>query len=102
MAGSWNVGARITHIVVFRRFNDWRLVATELDLRDALLGNAPCPADEIWVSDADLVIVPKSRILRTDNFIELVFTRGLYGVVPVNFGLIYFPYRGILPILPMP
>ena len=89
MAGSWTVGAHITHVVVFRRVDDWRLVATMLDLRAALLGRRPCPASEIWVGDADLIIVPKSKLLRADNFVELVFTRGLYGVVPVNGSLSY-------------
>jgi polysaccharide export outer membrane protein len=102
MAGSWTVGAQITHIVVFRRADDWRLIATELDLRDALLGKAPCPADEIWVADCDLIIVPKSKLLRSANFIELVFTRGIYGVVPMGYGLNYTAFKGLLPILPAP
>lgn len=84
MAGSWNNGAHIDHIVVFRRAEDWRLIATVLDLRAALLGRRPCPDSEIWVSDADLVIVPKNNILRTDNIIELVFTRGIYGIAPFS------------------
>ena len=50
-----------TQIVVFRRADDWRLIATVLDLRAALLGRRPCPGGEIWVSDADLIIVPKSQ-----------------------------------------
>ncbi len=98
MAGSWNVGAHITHVVVFRRVDDWRLVATTLDLRAALLGRAPCAASEIWVGDADLVIVPKSKLLRTDNFIELIFTRGLYGVIPFNGGVNYTIFRGLTPL----
>ncbi|HEV3137336.1 MAG TPA: polysaccharide biosynthesis/export family protein [Pirellulales bacterium] len=84
MAGSWNVGAHIEHIVIFRRAEDWRLIATVLDLRAALLGRRPSPAGEIWVSDADLIIVPKSNILRTDNFIELIFTKGIYGIAPFS------------------
>ena len=83
-AGSWNNGAHINNIVVFRRAEDWRLIATVLDLRAALLGRRPCPGNEIWVSDADLIIVPKSKILRTDNFIELLFTKGLYGIAPFS------------------
>jgi len=102
MAGSWTVGAQIRHVVVFRRANDWRLLATELDLRDALLGKTPCPADEIWIGDADLIIVPKSKILRADNFIELIFSRGIYGVIPVNFSVAYSPFKGFLPFVPIP
>jgi polysaccharide export outer membrane protein len=98
MAGSWTVGAHITNVVVFRRADDWRLIATVLDLRAALLGKSPCPAAEIWVSDADLIIVPKSKLLRTDNFIDLVFTRGLYGVIPVNGSVSYSVFRDLTPV----
>lgn len=84
LAGGWNVGANTRQVVVFRRGDDWRLMATMLDLRGALYGKMPCPADEIWVNDADIVVVPKSPILVADDIINLVFTRGLYGVVPYN------------------
>ena len=82
LAGSWNNGANLREIVVLRRADDWRLMATKLDLRGALLGERPCPADEIWIRDSDIIIVPKSPILLLDDFINLVFTRGIYGVVP--------------------
>ena len=84
MAGSWNVGANLRQIVVFRRGDDWRLMATMLDLDAALHGKQPCPPGEIWLSDSDVVIVPKSRILVADDFIDLVFTRGIYGVFPLS------------------
>ncbi|MEO8497141.1 MAG: polysaccharide biosynthesis/export family protein, partial [Planctomycetota bacterium] len=82
LAGSWNNGANLREIVVLRRNDNWRLMATKLDLRGALLGERPCPADDIWVRDSDIIIVPKSPILLLDNFINLVFTRGIYGIVP--------------------
>ena len=84
MAGSWNVGAHLRQIVVFRRGDDWRLMATMLDLEPALNGHKACPPGEIWLSDSDIVIVPKSPILRADDFINLVFTRGIYGVFPMS------------------
>ena len=59
LAGSWNNGANLREIVVLRRTDDWRLTATKLDLRGALLGDRPCPADDIWVRDSDIIIVPK-------------------------------------------
>ena len=86
MAGGWNVGANTRQIVVFRRGDDWRLMATMLDLRGALYGKMPCPADEICLTDSDVIIVPKSPILVADDFINLVFTRGIYGVAPFNVG----------------
>jgi polysaccharide export outer membrane protein len=82
MAGSWNVGANIRQIVIFRRGDDWRLMATTVNLHSALGGHNSCPAGEIWLGDSDVVLVPKEGILKADDFINLVFTRGLYGVIP--------------------
>ena len=87
MAGSWNVGADLKRIVVLRRDECWRLMATQLQLCGALHGNRPCPADEIWLRDWDIVTVPKSSLLVTDDLIQLLFTRGLYGVVPFSMGV---------------
>ena len=87
MAGSWNVGANLRQVVVFRRADDWRLQATMLDLRGALYGRTPCPADEIWLRDSDVIVVPKTPIAIVNDIIDQVFTRGVYGVVP-NFDLI--------------
>jgi polysaccharide export outer membrane protein len=84
MAGGWNNGGNLRHIVMFRRAEDWRLLATRLDLNGALLGKRPCPSDEIWVRDSDIVLVPKSAILRAADFIDLVFTRCIYGVIPLT------------------
>jgi len=89
LAGGWNVGANLRQVVVFRRGDDWRLMATMLDLRGALYGKKPCPADEIWLNDTDLVVVPKSPILVLDDMINLVFTRGIYGVVPFSANVSY-------------
>jgi polysaccharide biosynthesis/export protein len=83
MAGSWRVGANLRQIVVFRRGDDWRLLATMINLEGALFGNQPCPKGEIWIDDSDVIIVPKSKILIADDFINLVFTRGIYGVFPM-------------------
>jgi len=98
MAGSWTVGGKIAHVVVLRRADDWRLLATELQLTTALVGKTPCPGDEIWVADCDLIIVPKSKIERANNFIDLVFTRGVYGVVPIGYAFNYSLFKGVFPI----
>ncbi len=84
MAGSWKVGAHLKQVVVFRRGDDWRLMATMVDIRPALFGRDPCPPAEIWLNDSDVIVVPKSPILAANNFIELVFTNGIYGVFPMN------------------
>jgi len=82
LAGGWNYGGNLWKTVVFRRGDDWRLMATMLDLRGPLYGKRPCPADEIWLNDSDIVLVPKTKMLVANNVIDLFFTRGLYGIVP--------------------
>ncbi|HJT35210.1 MAG TPA: polysaccharide biosynthesis/export family protein [Pirellulales bacterium] len=84
LAGGWNYGGNLWNVVVFRRGDDWRLLATRLDLRGPLYGKRPCPADEIWLNDSDIVVVPKTGILVANNVIDLLFTHGLYGIVPFN------------------
>jgi polysaccharide export outer membrane protein len=90
MAGGWRNGGNLREVVVFRRAEDWRLIATKLDIRGALLGKRPCPADELWVRDSDIVLVPKSALMLADDFIDLVFTRGIYGVFPFQGATINF------------
>ncbi|MEO2045697.1 MAG: polysaccharide biosynthesis/export family protein [Pirellulales bacterium] len=82
LAGGWNQGANLRQVVVFRRGDDWRLLATMLDIRGALYGRRPTPADEIWLNDSDIVVVPKSPIQAVDEVIDQFFTRGLYSVFP--------------------
>jgi polysaccharide export outer membrane protein len=82
LAGGWNIGGNLRHIVVFRRSGDWRLVATQLNLQGALMGNRPTPADEVFLRDSDIVLVPKMPIQRVDDWIELLFTRGVNEVLP--------------------
>jgi polysaccharide biosynthesis/export protein len=85
LAGGWHVGGNVNHVVVFRRDECWNLMATQVTVSKALFGHAPCPADEIWLRDSDVVVVPKRAILIADDAISLTFTRGLYGLVPSNF-----------------
>ena len=84
LAGSWNVGANLCQIVVFRRGDDWRLMASMVNLEAALRGKQACPPGEIWLNDSDVILVPKSRILEMDDLINLAFTRGFYGVLPLQ------------------
>ncbi len=86
LAGGWNNGGNLREIVVFRRAEDWRLLATKLDVRGALYAERPSPADEIWLRDSDVVVVPKTSIQRVDDVLELVFSRGVYRAFPINFG----------------
>lgn len=82
MAGKWTEGANTRQVVVFRRGPDWRLMATMLDLRGALYAKRPVPADDIWLNDSDIVLVPKTPIQQVDEVIDQYITRGVYSLVP--------------------
>lgn len=94
LAGGWNSGANLRQVVVFRRGDDWRMLATMLDIQGALYARRPAPADDIWLNDADIVVVPKSPILVVDEFINHFFTNGMYSMFPQfafgNFGFTNF------------
>jgi len=97
LAGGWNVGAYLDQIVVFRRDENWNLMATKLDLRGALFGDQPCPADEIWLRDSDIVIVPKSPILASTDLIDLLFTRGVYSILPFSLNVTRTNFSSFTP-----
>jgi polysaccharide biosynthesis/export protein len=82
LGGGWKIGSNLRQVVVFRRGDDWRLMATMLDLRGALYGKRPVPADDIWLNDSDILLVTKTPIQQADEVIEQYITRGLYSVVP--------------------
>jgi polysaccharide export outer membrane protein len=88
-AGGWNVGGNLRQVIVFRRGDDWRLMATMLDIRGALYGKVPCPADEIWLNDSDIVVVPKSPIRVFDDYMSLIFRDGIYTIAPFNQAVTY-------------
>lgn len=82
LAGGWKPGSNLRQVVVFRRSDDWRLMATMLDLRGALYARRPVPADNIWLNDSDVVLVPKTPIQQVDEVIEQYITRGVYSLIP--------------------
>ncbi|HWA97494.1 MAG TPA: polysaccharide biosynthesis/export family protein [Pirellulales bacterium] len=96
LAGGWNLGGNLRQVVVFRRGDDWRLLATMVDIRGALYAKVATPADEIWLNDSDVVIVPKSPIKVFDDWAMLLFTQGIYRVVPFTTSL-NFSYFNTLP-----
>ena len=82
MAGGHLNGANLRQVVVFRRGDDWRLLASMFDIQGGIYGKRPTPADEIWLNDSDIVIVPKTPIRVADEWISEFFTNGLYAMFP--------------------
>jgi polysaccharide export outer membrane protein len=82
LAGSWNIGGNLRQVIVFRRDDQWRLMATRVNVRPALYNSRKLEADDIWLRDSDIVIVPKLPIQVIDDYVQLIFTKGIYGVIP--------------------
>lgn len=103
MAGGWIYGGNLWKVVVFRRADDWRLMASAVDVRGSLYGYRPCPADEIWLNDSDIVLVPKSAVLVAANVIDLVFLQGIFRIGRYSTGVGYSETRftGTFPSLPL-
>jgi polysaccharide export outer membrane protein len=78
--------AKLEHIVIFRRGPDWRMMATLLDLQGPVVSGHinHRQVDELWVADSDVLLVPKSALLVLDEYLDLIFARGLYNIVPFN------------------
>lgn len=83
LAGGWENGGNLRHIIVFRRADDWRLMATKIDIRGSLYGRRPIPTDNIWLRDSDVVLVTKQPIKTVADGIDLIFTQGIYAALPI-------------------
>ena len=84
-----SAAGKLCQVVVFRRGPDWRMMATRLNLRGSMVSgyiNHHC-VDDLWLADADVILVPKTEGLIIDENLELLFTRGLYTV---------FPFQGMI------
>ena len=98
LAGSWKIGANLRQIAIFRRGDDWRLMATVVNMQGTmLLNHQPCPAGEIWLDDSDVVMVPKAPILIADDLINLYITRGVYAVLPFS---TFYQFGGTTAVVP--
>lgn len=90
LAGGQTVGANLRQVVVFRRGDNWELISTLVDIRGAMLGRSSHARDEIWIRDGDVIILPEAPIELFNNFVQQVFTEGIYGIIPLtasyNFG----------------
>ena len=84
LAGGHVPGANLRQVVVFRRGENYELLTTLLDLRGAILGRSAHPADEIWLRDGDVIVLPSTPIRLINNLVRQVFTEGVYGVIPFS------------------
>jgi polysaccharide export outer membrane protein len=102
LAGGWNNGGNLRQVVIFRRDENWCLKATKIDIRAPFFGNDPCPTNDVWLRDNDLVIVPKTKILCATDVINLYFTRGVYAAFPINYVYSFNTGSSVTPIITGP
>lgn len=69
-------------IAIFRQAEDWRRIATLVDLAGMHTARTLTTTDDIWVRDSDMIYVPLTPIARFDDVVENVFTRGVYSIFP--------------------
>ncbi len=81
--GPINQRANLRNIVIVRRAEDWRMLATVVDLASLHYGKVLTHPDDIWLRDGDIVIVPPKTVTRMADFIEEAFSRGVYGLFPL-------------------
>jgi len=82
LADGFEPGGNLRQVIVFRRDANWQLIATKLDLNGALNGRRPYPADEIWLRDSDIVLVPRKPIQRLSEAVNQYLTTTLYAIFP--------------------
>jgi hypothetical protein len=71
----------------------------KIDIRAPFFGNDPCPTNDVWLRDNDLVIVPKTRILCATDVINLYFTRGVYAAFPISYVYSFNTGSSVTPII---
>jgi polysaccharide export outer membrane protein len=97
MAGGKNPRADASKVLVVRRKNmsvpegvivdvDHMLTAT-VNYQGRKRPNNKAWTQDFWLDDYDVVYVPPSCLTKADDWIEQVFTRGIYGVIPFSTGL---------------
>ena len=82
LAGGFTEGGNLRQIIVFRRDQNYKLMATKLDLAGALFGKRPHPSDEIWLRDSDIILIPKTPILRLSEQVNRYLVSTLYSIFP--------------------
>ena len=82
LAGGFDLDGNLRQIIVFRRDQNYKLMATKLDLAGALYGKRPHPSDEIWLRDSDIVLVPPQPILRLSQRVNSYLVQTLYAIFP--------------------
>jgi polysaccharide biosynthesis/export protein len=81
-AGSTKTTADIGEVVIFRNEGLERPIAIKVDLSQT--ADKALAATNIYVHPADIIFVPKGTIDNMNDFINKVFTKGIYSILPFS------------------
>lgn len=94
MAGGANRRADSSKVLVVRRKNMPVPEGVVVDVEHMLQAQVGCCKDpkpdnkawtrDFWLDDYDVVYVPPSKLTQCNDWIEQVFTKGIYGVLPFS------------------
>ena len=82
LAGGWTKASNLRQVVVLRRGEDWRLMATRLDVRASARGTDSCVPGDIWLRDGDMVVVPENHWFGTSDWLDMLITRHFRTLPP--------------------
>lgn len=80
IAGGFNVGARTTEVLLFRRVSKDMVEVKRVNLKVALRGN---PEEDVVLRPGDSLYVPRSKVGKLDRFMS-VTRMGLYFPIPIH------------------
>ncbi len=84
LGGGIKKTANVKEILIFRNYGLERPIAFKVDLKPVFNQGYTYPDVRLW--PADIVFVPKSGLAKFDDFAELLFTKGIYAVLPFSTG----------------
>jgi polysaccharide export outer membrane protein len=83
-----NVGKPTAAVVNVRQLLTHSLKTTE----KGLVPDMSVYRHDVWLQDGDIIFVPTKAIAERADYIEYVWTRGIYGVFPISFSAVLWDY----------
>jgi polysaccharide export outer membrane protein len=84
-AGGMKKTANTREIIIFRNDGLERPIALKVDLKPVF--EQGYTYADLRLRPADIVFVPKGKLAKFDDFAELLFTKGIYAVLPFSTGV---------------
>jgi len=83
--GGWTLGANLEQVVVFRRGAQGSAPPKPIVMNIKALSRGRAHGwTDVPLAPGDLVVVPKTAISNFDDFVDQVFVRGVYGILPFS------------------